>query len=386
MTARSSAAWSSLSRVNATQAKLRLDIDANVGAEHDPDRHRFLGLLRRYGTHAPSFLSLKPGVRYWFNHDGGVAYGVAGRSWVVAGAPLAPADKLASVTDAFLHHARRHHARVCFVGLEGDASSQAGLEQLVIGQQPVWDPQAWPSILRSSRSLREQLRRARAKGIRIRMVEPDEVSKGRGPTARAMEALRGEWLRGRTMPPLGFLLGVHPFLFAHEQRQWVAERDGVVVAFLSAVPVYGRRGWLIENVIRAPVAPNGTTELLIDAAMRSFAEDGCGIVTLGLAPLRGEVPWGLRLIRRVARPLYDFDGLAAFKARLRPQQWEPVHLAYPPGRTALGALWDSVQPFAPQGVVGFAAATLARHPRWLVWVAAVALALTALLVVVARAV
>jgi phosphatidylglycerol lysyltransferase len=62
---------------------------------------------------------------------------------------------------------------------------------------------------------------------------------------------------------------------------------------VSAVPVYARRAWLVEDLLRLPGSPNGTAEALIDAVMREAAGRGAVMVTLGLAPLSGEVSWGL---------------------------------------------------------------------------------------------
>jgi phosphatidylglycerol lysyltransferase len=46
---------------------------------------------------------------------------------------------------------------------------------------------------------------------------------------------------------------------------FVAERAGDVVAFLVATPIPARGGWLLEQWPRAPDAPNGTVELVVDA-------------------------------------------------------------------------------------------------------------------------
>ena len=73
----------------------------------------------------------------------------------------------------------------------------------------------------------------------------------------------------------------------------------------------------------------------MDAALRTFAEEGADYVTLGLAPLsrRAGVPDerpfpGLRLIlawiRAHGRRFYNFDGLDAFKAKFKPDAWEPL--------------------------------------------------------------
>ncbi len=86
---------------------------------------------------------------------------------------------------------------------------------------------------------------------------------------------------------------------------------------------------LREQLLRDPDVPNDTAELLVDHAMRALAADGVTWATLGLAPLAGAVSGWLRTTRSWSRPLFNFEGLASFKRKLRPQRWEPIFLAYP---------------------------------------------------------
>jgi isoquinoline 1-oxidoreductase beta subunit len=68
---------------------------------------------------------------------------------------------------------------------------------------------------------------------------------------------------------MGFLVQVDPLPLLDEHQVYLAEQDGRLVAFLTAAPIFTRPGWLLQNLIRAPDAPNGTTELLVDHAMRN---------------------------------------------------------------------------------------------------------------------
>jgi phosphatidylglycerol lysyltransferase len=144
------------------------------------------------------------------------------------------------------------------------------------------------------------------------------------------------------------------------------------VGFLSAIPVYARPGWLFEDFLRDPGAPNGTVELLVDAGMRAAAAEGLPYVTLGLVPLSGEVsPW-LRAARRWGKSLYDFDGLRAFKAKLRPCGWDPIFLSYPRG-SGFVAMFDTLTAFARGGLLRFGLETLLRGPAIVMRVLAVLL-------------
>jgi phosphatidylglycerol lysyltransferase len=229
-------------------------------------------------------------------------------------------------------------------------------------------------VVRGSRSLREQLRRAHAKGVTVRALTPEDVAPGQ-PTRVQLDGLIARWLASRPIAPMGFLVHVDPFTFPDERRYFVAEQAGQVVGFLCAIPIYARPGWFFEDFLRAPGAPNGTVELLIDAGMRAAAAEHAPYVTLGLVPLSGEVsPW-LRAARRWTRSLYDFDGLRAFKAKLKPCGWDPVFLAFPRERSGLAAVFDTLTAFSRGGLLRFGLETLLRGPAIVMRVLAILLLL-----------
>jgi lysylphosphatidylglycerol synthetase-like protein (DUF2156 family) len=332
------------------------------------ERERALSILRGHAWATVSFQTLEPEFRYWFDDDAFVAYVDTGAAWVVGGAPVAATARLGEVAAHFVAAARAEGRRVCFFGCEDRFVTVSGLPALRIGEQPVWSPAAWDETVAASPSLRYQLRRARGKGVAVRVVDPAEVATPEAPLRAAIAALAADWLASRRMAPMGFLVQLEPLTFAEERVLIVAEHAGAVVGFLSAVPVYARGRLFIEDVLRAGHAPNGTTELLIDAAMRAAAGRGDQTVTMGLAPLAGGVAAPLRFARALSRPLYDFRGLHAFKAKLRPAGWEPVYLASPSSRWL--AMHDGLTAFARGSLVGFGLRTAAHRP----WLAALAIA------------
>ncbi|MCI0574038.1 MAG: DUF2156 domain-containing protein [Myxococcaceae bacterium] len=326
------------------------------------EQQRVLDLLRRFGWNATSFQVLEPGLRYWFPDTGAcVAYVDTGAAWVAAGAPICAEERLAEVTEAFVAAASARGRRASFFSAETRLVERTRLKAVHIGEQPAWVPAAWQATLEGSRSLREQLRRARAKGVTVRAVPASELAP-ESPTRAAMEALIQRWLGARPMPPMGFLVQLSPFEFPEERRYFVAECLGRLVGMLAAVPVYARKGWFFEDLLRDPDAPNGTAELLVDAAMRAVAAEGSDFVTLGMAPLAGAVSGGLRAVREGTRSLYDFEGVRAFKGKLRPERWDPVYLCHPAGVSGARALLDVLTAFARGGLLSFGFATLLRGP------------------------
>ncbi|QSQ12607.1 DUF2156 domain-containing protein [Myxococcus landrumensis] len=354
----------------------------------DEERERALELLRRFGWNATSFQVLMPGFLYWFDPAGDafVAYVDTGGAWVAAGAPITSEASLSRAVEGFRDAARRAGRRVCFFATEPRLTEWAPMESLAIGEQPVWEPSRWDAVVRGSRSLREQLRRARSHGVVVREVPAEALEDESHPTRQALERLKKRWLASRRMAPMGFLVRLSPDTFARERRAFAAEAKGEFVGFLLVSPVYARDGWFLQDLLRDPEAPNGTAEAMVDAAMRAAAAEGRRYVTLGLAPLAGPVrPW-LRLARACGRPLFDFEGLRAFKAKFRPDSWVPLYLAYPEPRGGVLAMYDALRAFARGGLVRFGLATLSRRPRLLVhglavllvpWTALLALPATA---------
>ncbi len=120
------------------------------------------------------------------------------------------------------------------------------------------------------------------------------------------------------------------------RRLFVAERADEPVAFCVLSPVPRRNGWLAEQIVRGRRAPNGTAELLVDAALRAVAAEDATFFTLGGAFLSKRAdatqppPGWLRLaffwLRRHGKRFYNTGGLEAFKAKFRPIAWEPLYL------------------------------------------------------------
>jgi phosphatidylglycerol lysyltransferase len=184
------------------------------------------------------------------------------------------------------------------------------------------------------------------------------------------------WLAGRGLPSLHFLVEPETLGLLADRRVFVAERGGGgVAAFLVATPIPARGGWLLEQWPRAPDAPNGTVELLVDAAMRALAASGAGAVTMGLAPLsrragddaaRRLPPW-LALVlawaRLHGRRFYDFGGLDAFKAKFRPDAWEPISAIADGPRFPPRALWAIAGAFSRGSPAALVARALAMAAR-----------------------
>jgi phosphatidylglycerol lysyltransferase len=305
-----------------------------------PDSSAVRDLVLRYGWNTTAYQILNPGVEHWLGASvpAVVGYVPQRRRWVAAGAPICDRGRLAGVSEEFEAAAGRDGSRVCYFGAMDrlrealEAGPAPAHACVAIGAQPVWRPADWVDTVRSRPSLRAQLNRAANKGVRVgRLDDPGDAD-----IAPLRDCL-GRWLAARPFPPLHFLVEPNTLDGPWGDRLlYVAARDGRAVGFLLASPVPLRGGYLFEQIVRCPSAPNGTAESLVDAAMRDLAARGCGYVTQGLVALSthardamNDNPLWLRACFAWARAhgnrFYNFNGLEAFRRKMQPERWETVY-------------------------------------------------------------
>lgn len=337
-------------------------------------------LVLALGWNSTAYQILNPGFTLWFSRTrpAVVGYVQAPRRRVVGGAPVCAADDLADVAAEFERDARRVGSGVVYFGAEqrldalyAGAPTHAGI---LLGAQPAWNPAHWAALVRARASLRAQLNRARNKGVTVALWETR-----RAEHDPALARCLREWLATRGLPPLHFLVEPETLDCLSDRRIFVAERGGTPVGFLVASPVPARGGWLTEQFVRGRGAPNGTAELMIDAAVCWMASAGAGYVTLGLAPLSRHAPvpahetgW-LRLafawVRAHGRRFYNFDGLDAFKAKFSPEWWEPVYAVADERRFSPLSLWAIASAFTGghplRTIMAGARQAAAQELRWL---------------------
>lgn len=314
------------------------------------DSERARRLIMAYGWNSTVYQILNPGMRHWFSAQGDALVGYVQYAGVrvVAGAPVAPQARLSTAAREFEEQAHRDGQVTCYFMAESRwLEFNDGRPTTLVGAQPVWPAAEWEAAVGGHESLRAQFNRARNKDVTIECWPATRLLAGE-PGAAALRACLGRWTDAHGLPPLGFLTSTDPipaaaardFAGLRDRRLFVALRLGEPVGYLLACPIPLRRGWLVEQVVRDPAAPNGSAELLIDFAARALASMGSNRLTLGLSPLsrlhrpepprRRPDPAWLRVMFGWAyahgRRFYDFAGLEAFKEKFWPPLWEPLYL------------------------------------------------------------
>jgi lysylphosphatidylglycerol synthetase-like protein (DUF2156 family) len=328
-------------------------------------------LVLAHGWNATAYQILNPGMELWFAAAGDAVIGFvrSGRTRVVGGAPICANERLRDVAAAFERDAATQGESVCYFAAEArlGALPRAGrpYATLLLGAQPVWRPEQLLAAFRDHASLRAQLHRARNKGIDVAEWPCERAARD-----AALRRCLAQWLRTRGLPALHFLVETATLDALLDRRIFVASRTGQPVAFLIATPIPARSGWLVEHIVRGAGASNGTSELLLEAAALAAATAGVELITLGLAPLSVQLPAApvppravrivLTWLRAHGRRFYDFAGLEAFKAKFRPERWEPVYALATSPRVSLRPLLAIARAFGHGSLLCFGACAVAR--------------------------
>lgn len=295
-----------------------------------------LGLQSSYGYNAHSLVSITPGALMWTmaGIEGAIIYGEFGRVWLAAGEPLARPEDVKALAEGFMAAAAKARCIAAFVPATKRFTRvgvQLGMSAIKIGAAPYFDLERWQPRGNRAKKLRAGVNRALRTGVRVE------------PIGCLDDGLRKEvadlclkWLSGRRAKiAFGWLLALDPFLNA-ERKQVLAARDtdNRLVGLLAASPIPARDGWYLEDVLRAPDAPQGTADLLVFAALQQLKADGAAMATLGTAPLATEggdelsthdhpvIERALSLASQRLSAFYNFEGVRRFKTKFVASRWE----------------------------------------------------------------
>jgi hypothetical protein len=206
------------------------------------------------------------------------------------------------------------------------------------GSEPIWDLDQWNET-REDRTIRSQVRRAAAKGV--------DICRLRSRADRqAWHELKEAWLASRMMAagqsPAAMAGWLEPPRMG--PNAWGAWRDGRLEAAAAVWTI--RKGRILLNpILRRPGAPNGAVERLIDGI---FSEHG-GAASLGLCLMSERAGWPVDpWLRRSGSALAGVGpaGVEAFRAKMKPDFWEPfwfhIHPRFPAlwRRSGLWRRWE----------------------------------------------
>jgi phosphatidylglycerol lysyltransferase len=198
----------------------------------------------------------------------------------------------------------------------------AGWVVLPIAREAWLFPRAFRLDLPSRAGLRRKLRRAEAAGV-VAAVDPN-------PDWAALARVNAAWVAARGAEH-GLTMGRFAPGYLAGQKVIVARQGDRIAGFASfhAAKVAGEAVWTLDLLRPDPIAPDGTAQALILAAIHAACATGVSRLSLAAVPI-GCCGKERGLVARLGRWLAPeaMAGLSQFKAGFAPN-WQRLYIAGP---------------------------------------------------------
>jgi phosphatidylglycerol lysyltransferase len=270
-----------------------------------------------------------------------VMYGVQGRTWVALGDPVGPPAFVPELIRLFIGRCDDYGGTPVFYEVSTKYLhhyADFGLTFVKVGEEARVDLERFTLDGPRGARFRQVVRRLEKDGGIFRVLPSDEVR-------RRMNELRevsDDWLRARAAAEKGFSLGWFDPEYVARFPAAIVECGRRIHAFATLWPgVLGHE--ISADLMRHDRdAPNSVMEALFTHLMIWGRAEGYKWFVMGMAPMSGfehspVAPlWARagRLLYEHPTPLYNFQGLRAFKSKFDPV-WESRYLVYPGGLTLL---------------------------------------------------
>jgi phosphatidylglycerol lysyltransferase len=289
--------------------------------------------------------------------EGFVMFGVARRTFVAMGDPVAGEPTATDLAWRLRELADRHHGVAAFYQVRAESLPRyldMGLELFKLGEEALVPLERFTLEGGERRGLRQSVGRAEREGLRFEVVPKEGVPAILGD----LRAISDAWLGGKATREKGFSLGFFDERYLCEGPVAIARVEGRPVAFANLWAPEAREELSLDLMRHLPDAPRGTMDLLFARTMEWGREHGYREFNLGMAPFSGMpdralaplwARFGARLFRH-GEHFYNFRGVRDYKTKFHPE-WMPRYLAAP-GRLSLPRVLAAVATLVNRGLTG----------------------------------
>lgn len=304
---------------------------------NEQEQYMARALTRSYGTNSISYFALEAGKSLFFSHSrrAFLSYVLAGNVAVVVGDPLGPPEEMPAIIAQFVAFCHIQDWSMVFWQVRDTYTNfyrQIGMHLLKIGEDPIIHVPTFTLSGKAMANARTSARHAEKAGLHVVFYRGQVQD---ATYQEQMTQISQAWLAQKRSAEMGFSMGRFEAEGDAEQVYALAvDADNRVYGFLSFVPIYGRRGWGIDLMRRAPQVPGGTMELLIVRSIAYLQAHGAEIMSLGLAPMNNvnqsdvsRLEAGMDFLAKIVGDLQKNASLCTFKKKFQPS-WESRYLVY----------------------------------------------------------
>jgi phosphatidylglycerol lysyltransferase len=315
-----------------------------------------LARLRRYGANSFSSCLLYEDISQYRcqTTDGFIGYLDSKWILVAMGEPVCDTRDYLKAVEEFTRFAAAHRKSVAFITVgQAFLDAVAGLAPttLRLGEDWIFPVASYAPRGDHAKKVRSASNQLAKRGGVVREYRP---AVGRNPELEGeISQMVDRWLATRSRFQMHFL-SLDLCKFADLKRYFYVEYEGRPVAILSCLPIFGRRGYLFEDFIRDPDAPNGCGELMVLEAIRRFRSDSTAMATFGLSPrlepgsIRN-LSWSGRAVTRLgiaaATRLGALHRLYHYRKKFHTGVQEPLYLMKFPAGIRAREVWGILRAF-----------------------------------------
>jgi phosphatidylglycerol lysyltransferase len=270
-----------------------------------------------------------------------IMYGVQGRTWVALGDPVGPPANVPNLIRLFIARCDDFGGTPVFyeVGTKYlHHYADFGLTFVKVGEEARVDLERFTLDGPRGARFRQLVRRLEKDGGIFRVLPTGEVRE----RMDELRAVSDDWLRSRSVAEKGFSLGCFEPDYIARFPAAVVECGQQIEAFATLWPGLMGQEVSTDLMRHHHEAPRSVMEALFTHLMIWSREKGYRWFVMGMAPMSGfeSSPiaplWARagRLLYEHGTPLYNFQGLRAFKDKFDPV-WESRYLVYPGGLALL---------------------------------------------------
>jgi phosphatidylglycerol lysyltransferase len=311
-----------------------------------PARDDLRAWLQRFGYNSSSYVLLEGPKSYFTTPavEGFIAYQMSVGVAVVGGDPVCATEDAATLLRAF--RAVVKPRPVCAYQVSPHllpAFRAAGFDDAQVGAEAVFDLEKFSLAGSKLELVRAATNKARREGVIVTEHNPFAANAETNLINDEIRAVSEAWLKMRGSREMGFLLGGLGLARKSDKRYFLARSgagEGRLEGFVVCEPVYARNGYYLDVTRRRPDAVRGTMELLTAEICQKLRDEGCGMASMGLAPLallddpdldrHPRLRRAMRLVYDKSLSVYDFRQLYRYKAKYHPHSWEKRYLCFAP--------------------------------------------------------
>lgn len=266
--------------------------------------------------------------------DGFIGYRVEAKCAVIFGDPLCAVEDQLPLVDAFHRYCRGKGLKVVYV-IVSEQFARVVINQyqpgvIQFGHRLVLDPCDDPMKKSGSKGglVRKKVKRAVSEGVVVNeYLHHDPALEG------VIEQMGEAWLQSRKGPQV-YIAGLDFFNDREGKRWFYAMQGNSLVGCVVLNETQGSSGWLLNNLIITPEAPQGTSELLVTSALKALEMEKCHSVVVGpvislqvdnIVGLSTFSTWVVRMILMTAKKMFRLDGQTVFWDKFQPKM-EPSYL------------------------------------------------------------